>query len=468
MKKLLYLVLILLLSQFCFAEEISLPLGRKLNKIAIEYPPEYAYYEKACSKLVNIPRDFYQIVNNALKPDWQGDERAYKLVRENKEAIRLFRIATMQKSEGYIFGKRPKELNFLNETPYFADKTKLSRLTLLEGKISISKKLYRQAEDNYLAHARFILHLSQQKYSILLPQAVQWRCLKDACQCLVKDIQNNIFKKEFYTQLLNILVAVRNNQDFLKSAFGEHLEEVKGAVKVMEELAKDGASFDELFGLPEISRNKITSKRPIIYHEEKSKIRTMKLDSQFFSELNKEVDVLVGGLTKAAIVCTRDNNIESFKRKLRHFNITNRLLMSYPIKFLYYWKKLVIEGKSRKLIAADIVAKVFVPISVVNPKVMDRYHIYHNKLNILILALAVKIYQLENEELPSDLSHLMPKYLKFIPEDTYNNYRPLKYIRSGDEFTIYSFGPDRKDNNGIIEYNEDSKDKKGDIIFSSF
>ncbi|MBU1366395.1 MAG: hypothetical protein KJ711_01100, partial [Candidatus Omnitrophica bacterium] len=75
---------------------------------------------------------------------------------------------------------------------------------------------------------------------------------------------------------------------------------------------------------------------------------------------------------------------------------------------------------------------------------------------------------LEKAMLPEDLKQLIPVYLKNVPQDTFNQFNPLRCKKRDKGFIVYSFGPDRKDDQWSIEYNKDNPEKGGDIIFSAY
>ena len=56
-------------------------------------------------------------------------------------------------------------------------------------------------------------------------------------------------------------------------------------------------------------------------------------------------------------------------------------------------------------------------------------------------------------------------------KSNFNKFKPINYIKTDQDFIIYSYGPNRKDDNGkiLFEYDGYFKEGKGrgDIIFSS-
>jgi len=90
---------------------------------------------------------------------------------------------------------------------------------------------------------------------------------------------------------------------------------------------------------------------------------------------------------------------------------------------------------------------------------------------LLIVSLALQQYHLKNHTYPKSLSELIPTYLSTIPADPYALSGPLRYIKFGATYCLYSVGPDTIDNHGaaigssgssVRPYVED--DSKGDIV----
>jgi hypothetical protein len=65
---------------------------------------------------------------------------------------------------------------------------------------------------------------------------------------------------------------------------------------------------------------------------------------------------------------------------------------------------------------------------------------------------AIEKYFEANKKLPSELSELVPDYIEVIPLDLFNDKNePYVYRVEGDTWMLYSYGPDRRDDGGVIE-----------------
>jgi hypothetical protein len=83
---------------------------------------------------------------------------------------------------------------------------------------------------------------------------------------------------------------------------------------------------------------------------------------------------------------------------------------------------------------------------------------------LLVTDLAIRCFRLENSRLPRDLDELVPGVLTTIPQDPYSG-RPLRYHVEGDEYVLYSVGPDRKDDGGRpFPDRSDHTKAKGDYL----
>ncbi|MDO8682846.1 MAG: hypothetical protein Q7N50_05125 [Armatimonadota bacterium] len=67
---------------------------------------------------------------------------------------------------------------------------------------------------------------------------------------------------------------------------------------------------------------------------------------------------------------------------------------------------------------------------------------------LLTVTLALRAYHSDHGRYPNSLSELAPVYIKKIPNDQFALNSPLRYKRVGGKYTLYSVGPDGKDNGG--------------------
>jgi hypothetical protein len=63
------------------------------------------------------------------------------------------------------------------------------------------------------------------------------------------------------------------------------------------------------------------------------------------------------------------------------------------------------------------------------------------------VALALSAFRAEHGAYPASLAELSPAYLRVVPIDAFAD-RPLIYASHGERYTLYSVGPDTKDDGG--------------------
>jgi hypothetical protein len=87
------------------------------------------------------------------------------------------------------------------------------------------------------------------------------------------------------------------------------------------------------------------------------------------------------------------------------------------------------------------------------------------QLDMARTALAVERFRLTNGRLPKGLAELAPAFLDLVPNDPWNDGKPLSYrVKENGEFVVYSFGRNKTDQKG-----EEVKDNwwtNGDVTFT--
>jgi hypothetical protein len=84
---------------------------------------------------------------------------------------------------------------------------------------------------------------------------------------------------------------------------------------------------------------------------------------------------------------------------------------------------------------------------------------------LILVALALRAFQLDHKTYPQKLQQLVPNYLQKIPADPFGGGEALRYRRVGREYSLYSIGPDGIDNRGrAIEDTKISKERRGRFL----
>jgi hypothetical protein len=86
--------------------------------------------------------------------------------------------------------------------------------------------------------------------------------------------------------------------------------------------------------------------------------------------------------------------------------------------------------------------------SLANDSSVLHYAVNQTQDVFLLTRIALHAHKLEYNAYPKSLNELTPRYLKTIPLDPFADNQPLQYKRVGNEYSLYSVGPDCVDNNG--------------------
>ncbi|HTE20995.1 MAG TPA: hypothetical protein VK689_21730, partial [Armatimonadota bacterium] len=90
-------------------------------------------------------------------------------------------------------------------------------------------------------------------------------------------------------------------------------------------------------------------------------------------------------------------------------------------------------------------AKILVPVGETLGVVLARKDAY---LRLLRLELALQEYRKRHGRYPATLAQLSPEIMTAVPLDPFTE-RPLVYRPQGSAYSLYSLGPDQRDDGGI-------------------
>jgi hypothetical protein len=73
--------------------------------------------------------------------------------------------------------------------------------------------------------------------------------------------------------------------------------------------------------------------------------------------------------------------------------------------------------------------------------------------SLLTVSLSLRAYKLQNGIYPTSLTQLTPSCLKTLPKDPFSLKGTFRYKLKGENYVLYSVGPDGKDNGGTAVFN---------------
>ena len=416
-------------------------------------------YDAARSAIKNIGvtegKELDVLIAQPASPALLADKRVAAFLNDNQAALESFRQAAEQSSDGYLFAPKAETLNSKTPIPLYSEYMKLIKLLVLDAEVQTARKQRSLVEKDMLAATGFLVQVSEQKSGAMIATLVQTLCLKAAYPVLLESIRGRS-SSAYLKEISNRLAQVERNQDFAKAAF-------------LEEAARNKGSFRE--GTAPGSLAEAREKYPFWKRLAARKLQ----DAEFFSILYKMVDAGIDDRTQALIEAFRANapeRISLFDKKREQEILSRKQARDKRSAWtdLTEGLKNGTEGTKRRM--AEAVADMMFAIAPPQyDKILPIYHVFFCELNVLRAGLAVKLDQRAYGRLPADLNMLVPAFLSAVPQDSFNGFHPMRYVRTGNKFLVYSFGPDGKDNGGLTvldweAYSDDPTRSAGDIVYS--
>lgn len=389
-------------------------------------------YTKAGSMLTKLPEDFPNRVDILIKEGWsEVDSKEFgEIIAKNQEAIIYFKKATKIKNCDFTFGEHIKKTVTSSMPQHLIGIMGLTRLIILEGKLYEKANKLDLALENYLYVLKSANHLGQQNDQSLLNKAMEIIVQRSVYVPLEQYVNREDINIQNCQTLLDNLISLRNEKIGLEKVFEEEKEMLKNYMRMLGEEAKERKQYDENFY------------------------------QRFYQEFDKLEDEYFGYL----IAYFKENKPEKCKEKFKQLEDE---LEKQTQSLTLAWE--VLKHKMGFSNFPLLLAKRIVLAGSGYSDLITKYHVSLTELDILITAAAIKVYQLKNSKIPENLQELVPSYLTKLPEDPFNDFKPLRYERINKGWIVYSFGPDKQDDHGSIVYNEgETKDNKGDIVFSAF
>jgi len=415
-----------------------------------------------------LPDNFTKRVNDIINNGWADD---YNDIEEtlvkNKDLIEEFKRASKLPECDFTFSelinaaskgdvppgcagniKYLKGITDNGEIPKCAD-TRLASLIIAECKLYEKQGKLDLALNNYVSLLRFVRHLDQQKSATIVNKMIGTLAQNSVCSSLVQYINHDKLKVRQCQVLLDALLFLKKNITGLESLLETENDEHKAIIIAAIKQCRSGVKRKEA------------------------------VDEHFYQEFFREYDRLLNEFSQYWLAAFRENKLENFEQKSIQFTEQVEKETTLPrLAGNFLKKRMGFEATASPVLSARIFFSRNRP-TLLNDTILygrrpamtnivTNYYSSLSQLNVLTLAVAVKLYKLENGKLPDSLSELTPAYLPYLPEDPFNDFEPLKYEKmQNKKWAVYSFGPDKKDNHAKIRYNRASNDKTGDIIFSS-
>ncbi len=407
-------------------------------------PPRLAEVSKELDSLLAKPGE-----------ELAGDARAAALLGENQGAMELFRQAAEEPNDGYLFAPKPEKPVANTPAPKFAAHLKLLKLLLIEAKIKAAGKRAGPAEKNLLAAAGLMSQLSAQRSAPVLSSLVLQLCLSKAYPALSDSLRNPSAGPAYLGELAARLDKILKNQDHMRSAMLEEAEISKASI--LEKVTPDAMAAEraKLGFLQRLGAKKLQ-------------------DQEFLDGIYRDYNAAVDAHARVMIGAFRANApapAAAFMEKQRQ-ELLARKQARDQLGTAWAIKDGLKGGPGTKKVMAEVIVDSWLSATPSYEKLIPRYHLFLCELNVLRSALAVMVYRRAHKRLPDRLEQVVPAYLEAVPQDSFNKFSPLSYVRKGRNFSVYSFGPDGKDGGGTAAmdyeaYFDNPARDAGDIVFTN-
>jgi hypothetical protein len=384
-----------------------------------------------------------------------GDARAAALLSDHQAALELFRRASQETSDGYLFAPKIDRPAGDSPVPQYGDHLKLFKLLLLEAKIGAARRQASAAHKDLAAAAAFLIQVSRQKTGALIAGLVEQLCLQKLYPVLSESLRAVPADAAYLKAMSAKLGELADAQDFMQAAALEETEKAKGSFR-------------------QGTNAQLVDKQCTQLVFWKCWIMRRMEDAEFLAIVYTLFDAAQDEQARQLSAAFRGNAPEAYDAFVQN-RLKEISLRQAERDRRGSWGALMdgFEGASpakRKMAEAyvDRVLAIAVPMY---GKLVPRYYVSASMLSVLRTGLAVELYRLAHKRPPEGLDQLVPGLLPAVPTDPFDANQPLRYVKTGKKFKVYGSGPDRKDDAGasavdIEAYVNDPKRDAGDIVFS--
>lgn len=407
-------------------EEMGTSVSGQINAAVI--------YRESIDNLKGIPDNFIDKAKEVINNGWlAGHSDIRELLLQNQKAIDDFKRASELAYCDFTFGKTV-EKTANAPLPFSGNILMLARLVLLEARFYEKENKMGLALENYISLLRFKNHLDRQVSFVLISQT-----LGNIVQNLIyAPLTQFIARKDLNLQeckyLQDTLIFMKNNRVGPEKIFEEEREVSRNTIRSMGVEAKRQGNYDE----------------------------------DFYQTLYKEFDDFSEELNKYLMEAAKENRPEIYKERVDAFS--NELKTERLKLPLEAFKNLIGLPSEFRNYTPSRIAKILASVGAESyGRIIPRYYINFAKFNILLAAVTVRLYALRNHRTLDSFQELVPDYTLNLPEDPFDDFKPLKFEKRDKGWVIYSFGPDKSDNKANIIHSgkDENIDETGDIVLLS-
>ena len=378
-------------------------------------------YRQASAEVVPIPEQLAPAAREVFIGGWQGEQKELEaLLMKHKDAITKFKEASQLEACQFVV-EAPPTIDANSKFPDYMKEGALVKYVILDGKWQESKGEWGGAIEDYLAVLRFAGHVGQQQHFILFHRLMESYFLRAFALPSLEQVINRdeVGTKDLRT-LLDALLLLQQQAPNFEAMLEEEEAIARNNLHLLE---AETAAKGVLHGL-------------------------------LFRQMYEDACTIQGELHEPLLGALQANNLATYEKRLSE--IVKR--ETHPLTRI----RRLLQGKC----CPAPVSWFELPSRYT--KAITYFYLTESELRCLIAATALNLYAREHGGAPETLESLVPMYLSVLPEDPFNDFKPLKYERKEKGWVVYSIGPDRADNHGTERYNENGPSKTGDIVVAVF
>jgi hypothetical protein len=368
-------------------------------------------YEKASSLLTDLPKNFNDKTRAIIDKGWIGDNNDIKeLLIKNQPALNEFKKACVLTQCDFNFDKSiaTADAKVLDVSKEVA----LVKLLLVEARAFEKENRLDAALENYIDALKFSSHCGQQNFFVpKLTEMITERCLAAP---LADFLNNKSVNQKDLRVLFDTLISVRNKKTGLESSFETEKILLLNWTKT--------AAFEEL---------KLKDKYPKNY------------DTKVFPEFER----IINQFNDLLITAFKENKPELYREKLKNFvdeTMQEGNQQTTPYNRVMNSLKALLGLPTE---TPSLIAKILFIYA--EPQfqegIITAYYTSLTRFDILLIATAAKVYKIEQGKAINTLQDLVPKYFAAIPNDPFNDFKPLKYEKTDKGWRVYSSGISKAD-----------------------
>ena len=393
-------------------------------------PPKVNEYHNAREEFKAISPEQDKAIDQILRErKISGDQAALmETIRLNQTALDLFEEATLQENSGDLFGAKARfveDPSSITEYQYALD---LLRFLLVESLDDLTVSNVASSERKLITALRFLQDLAQQKHALAQLIHVEYLAQQYIIPLMTDRLLASEHEREFYLKFLTLTSEVIDQHFSLEKYVHEERALELGRVKLLasEIPSKEGQPGD-------VAEHQLK----ILFKQKTRDLHRLRLKTaqtnqpEFYKvkaeQVHQELEKSLAGFSG-----------DGGANLPPEFHVNQWILAIMPKDY---------------------------------SKVYDEYYEMLTRYKILLVSAALKLYVIDNGRYPGNLDDLVPKYLPEAPTDPFNDFQPINYVQKDGRHVLYSYGPDRKDQEGrqnlddIELVRHHYAQRPGDIVF---